>query len=173
MSEAVSGVVLAAHLDVTPSTIANLAAKGHVVRVGRGKYDLQASTRAYIGHLRESAAGRLGTNEELRAEKIRLTAAQADRAEMERDAEAEVMVNVKEFETRWANEMVVIRQGLLGLAAKIAEANPHFTRHEILSIDSTIRAMMERVADDAETHLDANATKDERSGRLTRRSRRR
>lgn len=48
---------------VSDQTIANLTAKGVLARVGRGRYHLRASTRAYIGHLREQAAGRAAGDE--------------------------------------------------------------------------------------------------------------
>lgn len=173
MSEAVSGVVLAAHLDVTPTTVAALAAKGRVVRVARGQYDLQASTRAYISHLRQVAAGRPSQNDELKAEKKRFATAQADLKEMERDAKAEVMVDVQEFSDAWDREIFMLRQRVLGMADKIAEAHPHFTRHEVLSIDGVIRAEMDQVADDAEGQLEAIKKREEQANKHARRPRRR
>lgn len=173
MTEAVSNAELAAFLDVTTGTIGDLAAKGRVVRIGRGKFDLKASTRTYIGHLRNAAAGRPATSEDLRAEKIRLTAAQADMAEMTKAERAEVMVSVKEFEDAWDHEILVLRQGLLGLADKIAMAHPHFTRHEVGTIDATIRLMLERVSDDADARLRRLDAADEQVRKTTRKSRRR
>lgn len=149
MPEAVSNAELAAFLDVTPSTIGDLAAKGRVVRIGRGKYDLKASTRAYVGHLREAAAGRAATNEELRAEKIRLTAAQADMAEMTKAERALTMVDVREFENRWSDEMSRLRQAFLSLSTKISAALPGLTRHEVVVVDETVRLLLERLSEGA------------------------
>jgi len=147
VTEAVSNADLAAYLDVTPSTIGDLAAKGRVVRTGRGKYDLKASTRAYIGHLREAAAGRVATNEELRAEKIRLTAAQADMAEMTKAERALTMVDVREFEDRWASEIVKLRAQLLTVSGKVAMALPQLTPHEVREIDRVVRNAMTAIAE--------------------------
>jgi phage terminase Nu1 subunit (DNA packaging protein) len=172
MNETASNAEMMELFGVSDRTVAKHAASGIFVRVGRGQYDVKASIRTYAEHLRSAASGRPSTNEELRAEKIRLTAAQADRAEMDRDAEAEVMVNVKEFDDAWGHEIVKLRQGFLGLANKIAEAHPHFTRHEIHTIDEVIRAMMERVADDADTRLEIAQAKEDKGGKSRRRSRR-
>jgi len=92
---------------------------------------------------------------------------------MERDAEAEVMVNVKEYRDRWDHEVTVLRQAVLGLADKIVEAHPHFTRHEAYSIDGVIRTMMDRVADDAEAQLEALKRPEEQTNKQARRPRRR
>lgn len=148
MPEAVSNAELAAYLDVTPSTIGDLAAKGRVVRLARGKYDLRASVRAYVSHLRTSAAGRPGTKEDLTAEKTRLTKAQADRAEMERDEKAKVMVNVKLFEDRWAQEVAIFRQIMMGVPSSMAEALTGVSRHDTRVMEDVMRDALERCADE-------------------------
>ena len=145
MSEAVSAIDLAAYLDVTPSTIANLAAKERVVRLGRGRYDLKASIRRYCGHLQEAAAGRPSPNDELRTEKKRLTKLQADKAQADLDAINGSTVNVKVFEDRWATEMVKLRARLLAVSTGVAMALPHLTTHEVQKIDRVLRDAMTEV----------------------------
>jgi hypothetical protein len=66
-------------LDVSDIAAGKLVMKGIVIRVCRGRYDLDLSLKNYIRHLREIAAGR-GTSEEsglnLPDESARLKAAQ-------------------------------------------------------------------------------------------------
>ena len=45
-------------LGITPSSVANAAAAGHLRRVARGQYLVCESIRLYTAHLREAAAGR-------------------------------------------------------------------------------------------------------------------
>ncbi len=58
----VSTADLVDFFGVSDQTIANLTAKGVLVRLSRGRYHLRASTRAYIAHLREQAAGRAASD---------------------------------------------------------------------------------------------------------------
>ncbi len=51
---------LTALFAVNRRTIASLASKGILVKTGHGRYERAASIRAYVIHLREQAAGRLG-----------------------------------------------------------------------------------------------------------------
>jgi len=153
MLDACSNDEMAALIGVNPRTVRDLAARDLLVKIGRNKFDPRASLPRYCQHLRDAMTGRPATSEELRAEKIRLTAAQADMAEMAKAERADLMVSVKEFEDRWGHEVTALRQGLLGLANKISVACPHLTKHEVLTVDGVIRETMERVAEEAEARL--------------------
>ncbi len=60
----VRGGDLADFFGVSGETISALTKKGVVVRVGYGTYALRASTRGYIAHLREQAAGRAAADDD-------------------------------------------------------------------------------------------------------------
>ncbi len=60
----VRGADLADFFGVSAETVSVLTKKGVVVRLGHGSYALRASTRAYVAHLREQAAGRAASDDE-------------------------------------------------------------------------------------------------------------
>ncbi len=60
----VSTADLVDFFGVSDTTVANLTARGVLVRVGRGRYHLRASNRAYIAHLRAQASGRAPSDED-------------------------------------------------------------------------------------------------------------
>ena len=76
---------IADHLDLSVRSVSGLKRSGILPDAGRGANDLTVCRKAYIGHLRETAAGRsaaYGTLD-LTAERARLASAQALKAERE------------------------------------------------------------------------------------------
>jgi phage terminase Nu1 subunit (DNA packaging protein) len=61
----VNASVLTSLFDLSERRLRDLATAGVVVSTGRGTYALEGSITAYVRHLREQAAGRLGDGGEL------------------------------------------------------------------------------------------------------------
>ena len=120
---------VADHLGVSQPVVAKLVAAGVFQPTGaRGGLDLDACRRAYLGRLREEAAGRAahggadGEPEELDlvAERARLAKEQADRIAMENDITRGSVVPVRDA-IRITTEMVgKVRTRLLAIPSECA-----------------------------------------------------
>src|SRR5262245_43548942 len=76
--------VLSRWLGVSQTIVRELARKGIVARAGRGKYDLEQSVRNVVSDMRQTIShkGDGESLESVRAERIRLTRAQAQAQEV-------------------------------------------------------------------------------------------
>lgn len=119
---------VADHLGVSQPVVAKLVAAGVFQASGRGALDLDTCRRAYLGRLREEAAGRAahggaeGEEEELDlvAERARLAAAQADRIEME-NHQTRGLVIPAEIASRMLGETLgKVRTRLLAIPSECA-----------------------------------------------------
>lgn len=120
---------VAEHLGVSQPTVAKLVAAGVFQPTGaRGGLDLDACRKAYLGRLREEAAGRAahggadGEEEELDlvAERARLAAAQADRIEMENHQTRGLVVRTEDA-IRITTEMLAkVRTRVLAIPSEAA-----------------------------------------------------
>lgn len=146
MREPASVSEITAAFDVSDRRIGQLADKGIVIRVGRGKFDLIASTANYVRHLRDIASGRGEDSPDLTAERTRLAKGQADRIAIENERSNGTLINAVEAEHRWADEMVKLRSRLLAVPTGIAMVIPHLTAHEIQQIDRELRDAMTAIA---------------------------
>lgn len=107
---------LAALLDVTPKTIADLAKGGIIERAGRGRWLIEASVRGYCQHLREQAAGRGGNaGADVRA---RLGAAQAQLTETRAKQLSGELVEVAEVESFWRSKLKAFRNRIAESGAR-------------------------------------------------------
>jgi phage terminase Nu1 subunit (DNA packaging protein) len=72
---------LASLVGLSSAAVATLARRGVMIRGDRGKFNLEASVRAYCQHLREAAAGRGNGTEptEQSTQRARLVRAQGTR----------------------------------------------------------------------------------------------
>ncbi len=120
---------VADHLGVSQPTVAKLVSAGVFLPTGaRGGLDLDACRRAYLGRLREEAAGRAayggadGEPEELDliAERARLAAAQADRIEMQNLETRGSVVLVEDAVRIMGEHLAKVRTRLLAIPAECA-----------------------------------------------------
>lgn len=139
-----NGEGLARLLGVSETT-----ARGVGVKLpGNGRWDVAASLRAYLDRLREHAgrAGRpkaSGDTETLRAEKLRLTRAQADKEETRVQRERGELVEAAAVTREWANVLRDLRNALLAVPSRCGAGLPHLTATDIATIDSEIRRALE------------------------------
>ncbi|GEO99509.1 hypothetical protein GCM10007887_24240 [Methylobacterium haplocladii] len=138
---------IAAAFDLSSRRVSQLAEKGIVVRVGRGRFDLDASTLNYIRHLREVAAGRGEGAPDLTAERARLAKEQADGHALKNATIRGSMLDATEAGSRWAGEMVKLRSRLLAVPGDVSLVLPHLTKHDVYEIDRVLRDAMTAVAD--------------------------
>lgn len=114
---------IAGLFNLTPRRVQQLKKEG-MPGAGRGEYDPVACTRWYIRYLQGllEQRGPTGTQEnaQIAAERKRLVAAQAERAEMENEARRRTLVSVEEVVEVWAGHISGAKQRLLGIPAKVA-----------------------------------------------------
>ena len=120
---------VAEHLGVSQPVVAKLVAAGVFQPTGaRGGLDLDACRRAYLGRLREEAAGRAahggaeGEPEELDlvAERARLAAAQADRIEMENHQTRGLVIPIEIASRMLGETLGKVRTRLLAIPSECA-----------------------------------------------------
>ena len=158
MNETASGSEMAALFGISTRTVTDLAASGIFVRVGRGRYDVQASVRNSYHHLREVAAGRgEKATDPLHEQKVRLAKLQADRAEREAEVEAGNLITADEAEREWGGMCALFMRTMMGLPTAIAGVIPHLTRHETTVIEDVVREALNRCADAAQREGDDTA----------------
>ncbi|MEI4473338.1 terminase small subunit [Frigidibacter sp. MR17.24] len=150
MPETVSESALARLLGVSASRVQRLARDGVLVRSGRGKYALEESVRRYAEKLREGAAraGRPSAGgDDLKAERLRLTRAQADREEARVARERGELVPAAEVTRQWASILRDVRAGLLAVPSRFGAAHPHMSPHDIAGLTDEIKRALEGLAD--------------------------
>jgi terminase small subunit / prophage DNA-packing protein len=126
---AVSLPTLAKTLGLSVRSINQLAVAGVVVRTGRGEYDLQASVRNYIAKMKAPEGD----------SKERLTAAQADLAELKLQEARNELVQASEVETKWASILSSLRASFMGIPARVQTQLGHLSQHDVELIDREIR----------------------------------
>jgi len=116
-----SAAKLASVLGVSSRRVQQLADDGVVIRVSHGKYDLAASVQGYVEFVKASAAGPQDEDAKgLEREKIRLTKARADEAELRLTILRGDAVMMPDVEDLIADEYGALRQGLTQYPAKVA-----------------------------------------------------
>jgi phage terminase Nu1 subunit (DNA packaging protein) len=133
----VSLPVLAETLGLTVRAVNQLAVTGVVVKVSRGRYDLQVSVSRYIATLRKPD----GSN------KDRLTAAQADLAELKLQESRAALLPASTVEREWAGILRDVRAGCLAITARVQQHLPHLTAHDAATLDSEIRAALSQLGE--------------------------
>ena len=115
-----------AHLGVTQSTVAELLRRKIIPRgTGRGSLDIDSCRLAYVAHLRQVAAGRLGDGDgelDLVAERARLAKEQADRLAMQNDLARGKVVLAAQVTATIIPMFHQIRNAYLELPVKMAPA---------------------------------------------------
>lgn len=145
----ISEAALAGLLGISSARVRKLATDGVLVRSGRGKFDFSQSLRQYLARLRESAerAGRPSTGgDDLKAERLRLTRAQADKEETRVARERGELVPADAVSREWAGILRDLRNALLAIPSRCGAGLPHLTSTDIATLDREIRLALEGVA---------------------------
>ncbi|MER8839322.1 terminase small subunit [Mesorhizobium sp. M0913] len=140
---------LAGLLGISRQRLADLARSEIVIKTGRAEYDLPASIKAYCAHLRLHA-GRAGRPSEggdvLKAERLRLTKAQAEAQEAKNRLAAGEMVSAAAVNREWQTILRDIRAAVLAVPSRYGATMPHLTANDVAALDREIRAALEGLA---------------------------
>lgn len=145
--DTVSAADLAEWLNLSPARIHALAREGVIPRTD-GRFHLQASVRAYVEHLREGQRGRLASNPDLNAEKLRLARANAEKIELANAKTRASLVPVAEVESAWASVLRDVRAAMLAIPARVQQRLGHLTAHDVQMIDREVRDALEEASHD-------------------------
>ncbi len=140
-ADSVTVDVLAAWLGVTDRTVRDLAARGVVVKAGRGAYRLEASIRAYCGHLREIAAarGEHAPGVGLASERAREARERADNLALRNQQLRRELVPAADVERAWIETLRLVRSRMLAIPSRAQQHLPHLTAHDVATIDREVR----------------------------------
>jgi phage terminase Nu1 subunit (DNA packaging protein) len=146
----VSAAALGSLLGISDRAVRDMAKAGHVVAVGRNKFDVAASVPRYCAHLRQLATGRGGeaaiaTGTAARA---RLAAAQASLVETKSARLRGALLDVGDVERQWSAILSGIRARLLAVPSRAAQRLPHLGPHDVGEIDREIRDALAELGED-------------------------
>jgi phage terminase Nu1 subunit (DNA packaging protein) len=111
--------------------VERLSRRGIAVRLARGRYDMATSTKNYIMHLREQAAGRTGiSGADAVAANVDFKRSQTKLNDQKFRKEANALIAVEEVRSTWAAIMRTVRQFVLTLPNQIAFEVPTLTVHD-------------------------------------------
>ncbi|MFP7671743.1 hypothetical protein ACG74X_00145 [Marivita sp. S0852] len=155
-SEAIPGLAteseMAQLLGITANRVRTLARDGMLHRPVRGRYDVRASLKTYIGDLRDKASrlgyagGKQSSNSQLSAEKLRLTKAQVDEREIKNAAARGELIPAQKVRTAWTSYTIALRQAVLAAAPRVA-TQAGLDRAAAATLDAELRLALEQIAD--------------------------
>nr|WP_255720623.1 terminase small subunit [Acuticoccus kalidii] len=147
----VSARVLANLFGVSPQTIQAYAARGVIVRQGRGSYPLAENVQRYTRHLRDAASGR-GADEatsSLTDERTRLARERADEAALKNAKLRREMLPREEVLARWSTILRNVSARMRAVPSRVRAQRPHLTREDVDLIDEEIRLALTEAAENA------------------------
>ncbi len=155
--EAIPGIAdesqMARLLGVTANRVRTLQRDGLLAKAGPGRWDVRASLGLYLERLRTIAARAGapaacgGDPDALRAEKLRLTRAQADKEETRVQRERGELVPADAVEREWSSLARDVRNALLAVPSRCGAGLPHLTATDVATIEREIRKALEGLAD--------------------------
>ncbi len=147
LPETVSTTALAGLLGLTVNRINALARAGALPKAERGSYPLGEAVRAYLAWNRLHQPGRPKATGDLASEKLRLVAAQADKAELAAQVTRHAYVPREEVERAWTGHIVALRARLLAVPSRVASALG-MDRAAAARLDAELRAALEELGHD-------------------------
>ena len=120
----IGGADLCNLLALSPAMLSELKRRGIAVHHGKDAYDLEATVRAYVQHLRATASGRGGEDHvsTLTTERARLAREQADAQALKNGALRGELVSAAEVERAWADELRRVRSRVLAVPSRVRQA---------------------------------------------------
>lgn len=134
-------VEVARHLYMTKQALSQHIKDGHIPNAERGGFSLDECREAYIRHLREQAAGRLGKDATLSLtdERAGLAKAQREAQELKNAVTRGEYVSAADVTHRWADILRAVRSGILAVTSRIRHRLPHLTVDDAEVIEQEIR----------------------------------
>lgn len=135
-------------LALSSGALTDLKKRGIAVHLGHDAYDLAATVRAYVQHLRGIASGRGGEEQALNltAERARLAREQADSVALKNAALRGDLVSAADVTRTWADVLRRVRAGVLAVPSRVRAALPQLTAADVAVLDAEIRATLEGLA---------------------------
>jgi phage terminase Nu1 subunit (DNA packaging protein) len=139
---------LAQLFDCDVRTVQNLAKEGIVHKAGRGQYQLAASIRGYVKHLRDQASGRRGDHPDIDAitEGALLKREQREFTALKKEILAGTVIRRENIAPAWARVVRSVRSGVLAIPGKARFALPHLTAHDAEELGRICRDQLEASA---------------------------
>jgi terminase small subunit / prophage DNA-packing protein len=140
---------LASLVGLSSAAVSTLARRGVMIRGERGKFNLEASVRAYCAHLRSAAAGR-GNGTEPTAQstqRARLARGQAEAAELKNAARRGALVDSEAVAREWEGICRTLRVGMLQVPKRAAARLRHLSAQDVRAIDAEVRAVLTELAE--------------------------
>lgn len=145
--EMVSAAVLAEWLGLTPNRVSTLARDGILPRGDDNLFPLRASVRAYADHARAGALGRRA-DVDLTAQKLRLATENADKLALQNAKARGDLASLTDVERAWAGILRDVRAALLALPSRAAARLGHLSAHDVKTLDSEVRAVLEELSNE-------------------------
>lgn len=140
-------------LGVTANRVRTLQRDGLLAKAGPGRWDVRASLGLYLERLRTIAAragapaAGGGDSDQLRAEKLRLTRAQADGQELKNRTAAGELVPIADVRIEWVTAATDLRAQILAIPARVA-ARAGLSRDAAATLEQEIRLALEELRDE-------------------------
>jgi len=145
----VTAAELAGWLGLTAPRIGTLAREGRIPRWADARFDLKPAVRGYVESLRlKSGSLALASNPELNAEKIRLARANAEKVEAANARARGELAPLSDVEREWTGILRDVRAALLALPSRAAARLGHLTPHDVKTLNSEVRAVLEQLANE-------------------------
>jgi phage terminase Nu1 subunit (DNA packaging protein) len=139
-------------LELSPAMLTELKKRGIAVHIGLDAYDLAATVRAYVVHLRGTASGRGGEDQimTLTGERARLAREQADAQALKNAVLRGELVPAAEVARAWSDTLRKVRSRLLAVPSRVRGAIPGLTGADVTLIDREVRDALQELghADD-------------------------
>lgn len=143
----VGGKDLCDLFEISPAALTDLKKRGIAVHLSHDTYDLTATTRAYVQHLRGMAAG-WGTGDQaanLTSERARLAKEQADAQAIKNAKLRGELVEASEVERTWADALRQLRARIMAVPSRLQSELPDIDPQAIDAMDRALRATLTEV----------------------------
>lgn len=143
----VGGKDLCSLFDISPAALTDLKKRGIAVHLAHDSYDLTATTRAYVQHLRGMAAG-WGTGDQaanLTSERARLAKEQADAQAIKNAKLRGELVEASEVERTWADALRQLRARIMAVPSRLRSELTDIDPQAIDAMDRALRATLTEV----------------------------
>lgn len=147
---------LSSLFGITVHNVRFLVRQKVLIRTG-DNYELGPSVLQYVEHLRSKV-----DSAEIVSNRERLTAAQADLAELELAKSTGNWIPVDEVRAMWGQALAAFRQGVLGLPSKLMQSHPHLTPDVF---DAATREARQLLSDLSTADIGQHGTKSKKLGK--------
>ena len=150
LPDTVGAADLARLFGLSANRVSVLGAEGVIQKKGRGRYLLAESIQGYAEWVRQNPSGRRRVASD---EKERLTAAQADLAELKLAQTRGDLLPLEDVRREWAAIAIDLRARLLSIGPRVASALG-LDRETAARLDAELRSALEDLADQRDAEIE-------------------